>query len=291
MRDFAPPYGEIEIISKNIRRITANNPAPFTFKGTGTYIIGHGKVAVIDPGPNLPEHVDAILNELNDETISHILVTHNHQDHSPAAMPLSNKCGAKIYAANVDNQIYSDHKIEEGIDKTFKPDIVINQGDIIEGTDWTMEAIHTPGHLSNHYCFSYIEEKALFTGDHVMGWSTSIVSPPDGDMQDYMDSLEKLLSRDDNIYYPTHGWPIENPQQFVKQLLGHRLRREKEIIRAIEKGAHTIHEIVQSIYVTIDKKLYPAAARTIYAHLIRLVAIKAVHCGEIPNENSKYFIQ
>jgi len=124
-----------------------------------------------------------------------------------------------------------------------------------------------------------------------MGWSTSIVSPPDGDMQDYMDSLEKLLSRDDNIYYPTHGWPIENPQQFVKQLLGHRLRREKEIIIAIEKGAHTIHEIVQIIYVTIDEKLYPAAARTIYAHLIRLVAIKVVHCDEIPNENSKYFIQ
>lgn len=291
MQDFAPPYGEIEVISKNIRRITANNPAPFTFKGTGTYIIGHGSVAVIDPGPNLADHINAIMTELKDETISHILVTHNHKDHSPAALTLSRLCNAKIYAANVDGQIYSDDKIEEGIDKTFKPDIEINDGDIIQGHNWTLEAVHTPGHLSNHYCFSFKEEKALFTGDHVMGWSTSIVSPPDGDMQDYMDSLEKLLNRDDNIYYPTHGWPIENPNQFVKQLLGHRLRREKEIIRAIEKGAHTIHEIVHNIYITIDKKLYPAAARTIYAHLIRLVAINAVYCDEIPNENSKYFIK
>lgn len=291
MKDFAPPYGEIEVISPNIRRITAYNPAPFTFEGTGTYIVGHGNVAVIDPGPNLPKHIDAILNGLKEDAISHILVTHNHQDHSPAAIPLSKKCGAKIYAANVDDQMYSDHKIEEGIDKAFKPDIEIKEGDIIKGDNWTIEAIHTPGHLSNHYCFAYIEEKALFTGDHVMGWSTSIVSPPDGDMQDYMDSLEKLLKRDDNIYYPTHGWPIENPQQFVKQLLGHRLRREKEIIRAVENKANTIDEIVHKVYFNIDKKLYPAAARTIYAHLIRLVSIGSLCCDGVPVENSKYFIK
>lgn len=291
MKDFEPLYGEIEVISPTIRRITAKNPAPFTFKGTGTYIIGQGSVAVIDPGPNLPQHIAAIQSELNGETISHILVTHNHQDHSPAAVPLSKQCGAKIYAANVDNQIYSDHQIEEGIDKTFKPDIEIKDGDMIKGDNWTIEAIHTPGHLSNHYCFAYLEEKALFTGDHVMAWSTSIVSPPDGDMQDYMDSLDKLLKRKDDVYYPTHGWSINNPQQFVKQLLGHRLRREKEIMRVLENGATTIDEIVHHIYVKIDEKLYPAAARTIYAHLIRLVNIGSIYCEGAPQENSKYFLK
>lgn len=288
MDDFAPLYGEIEIISPNIRRITAPNPAPFTFKGTGTYIIGHGHVAVIDPGPNMPSHIEAILEGLKDETISHILVTHNHQDHSPAAQPLSKICGAKIYAASVGKQQYSNERQEEGIDKSFSPDVILSDGDIIEGENWTIEAVHTPGHLSNHYCFAYRQEKALFTGDHVMGWSTTIVSPPDGDMQDYMDSLEKLLSRDEAIYYPTHGWPIKKPAQFVKQLLGHRLRREKEIIRAIEVGAETIDDIVVKIYVSIDKKLYPAAARTIYAHLIRLVNLGKLACDGAPSETSVF---
>jgi len=288
MDDFLPLYGEIEIISPNIRRITANNPAPFTYKGTGTYIIGHGNVAVIDPGPNMPAHINAILDGLKGETITHIFVTHNHKDHSPAARPLSELCGAKIYAADVENQQYSNDKLEEGIDKSFIPDVILMDGDKIKGNNWTIEAVHTPGHLSNHYCFAYKQEKTLFTGDHVMGWSTSIVSPPDGDMQDYMDSLEKLLNRDEGIYYPTHGWPIKKPAQFVKQLLGHRLRREKEIVRAVGSGAQTIEEIVIKIYVSIDKKLYPAAARTIYAHLIRLVNIDKVACDGAPSETSFY---
>ncbi|MDG1995593.1 MAG: MBL fold metallo-hydrolase [Emcibacteraceae bacterium] len=288
MDDFVPIYGEIEIISPNVRRITANNPAPFTYKGTGTYIIGYGSVAVIDPGPNMPSHIDAIVDGLKGETISHILVTHNHKDHSPAAQPLSKLCGAKIYAADVKNQQYSEDKLEEGIDKFFAPDVILKDGDIIKSSNWTIEAVHTPGHLSNHYCFAYQQEKALFTGDHVMGWSTTIVSPPDGDMQDYMNSLEKLLNRDDSIYYPTHGGAIKKPTQFVKQLLGHRLRREKEIIRAIENGARTIEEIVIKIYVSINKKLYPAAARTIYAHLIRLVNIGKITCDGTPLETSIY---
>ncbi|MDG1708377.1 MAG: MBL fold metallo-hydrolase [Emcibacteraceae bacterium] len=288
MDDFLPLYGEMEIISPNIRRITANNPAPFTFKGTGTYIIGHGNVAVIDPGPNLPSHIDAIIDALKDETISHIFVTHHHQDHSPAAKPLSKICGAKIYAADVGTQQYSNDKLEEGIDKSFTPDVILNDGDTIEGNSWTIEAVHTPGHLSNHYCFSYREEKTLFTGDHIMGWSTTVVSPPDGNMQDYMNSLEKLLNRDDAIYYPTHGWPILKPAQFVKQLLGHRLRREKEIIRTLGKSAMTIEDIVLKIYVNIDKKLYPAAARTIYAHLIRLVNSGKIACDGNPTETSIY---
>ncbi|MCC3862446.1 MBL fold metallo-hydrolase [Pseudemcibacter aquimaris] len=278
----------MEIISPNIRRITANNPMPFTFKGTGTYIIGYGEVAVIDPGPALEDHIDAILSELGSEKISHILVTHNHMDHSPGAKLLSEKTGAKIFGPDTSDQQYSNEKIEEGIDKSFKADVIINDGMIIQGSNWTIEAIHTPGHLSNHYCFAYNQEKALFTGDHVMGWSTTIVSPPDGNMQDYMNSLEMLLGRDDKIYYPTHGWPIEKPHQFVKQLYGHRLRREKEIIRAIEDDANTIKDIVLKIYVTIDERLYPAAARTIYAHLIRLVGLEQVICDGEPSEDTHY---
>lgn len=290
MDDFKPLYGEMEIISPTIRRITANNPMPFTFKGTGTYIVGHGNVAVIDPGPDMADHIDAILSELSDEKISHILVTHNHIDHSPGAKMLSDKTGVKIYGPDTTTQQYSNEKIEEGIDKSFRADVVIENAMVIKGDGWTLEAIHTPGHLSNHFCFAYKQENAIFTGDHVMGWSTTIVSPPDGNMQDYMDSLKYLLSRDDKIYYPTHGWPIDNPKQFVKQLYGHRLRREKEITRAIGEGAHSIKDIVIKIYVTIDERLYPAAARTIYAHLIRLVGLGSVTTEGTPSEDGFYHL-
>ncbi|MBL4603006.1 MAG: MBL fold metallo-hydrolase [Emcibacteraceae bacterium] len=288
MQDFSPLYGEIETISPLIRRITANNPAPYTFKGTGTYIIGHGNVAVIDPGPNLPEHIEAILKALNGETISHILVTHNHKDHSPAAMPLSIKCGAKIYAFNVSDQQHSETLPEEGIDKDFKPDVIINDGDVIKGENWTVEAVHTPGHLSNHICFALREEKALFTGDHIMGWSTTIISPPDGNMQDYMDSLQKLIMRDDEIYYPTHGWPIEKPTKFVSNILKHRLVREKTIVKEIKAGHQSIPKIIKKLYPKLPANLYIAAERTVLAHLIRLIDISEVECGETPTENSTY---
>lgn len=290
MQDFDPPYGEIENITDNLRRITAPNPAPYTFKGTGTYIIGHGHVAIVDPGPNIEAHIDAILTTLKHEKITHILVTHNHKDHSPAARPLSKLCGAKIYAYDVMNQQYTDVDAEEGIDKEFSPDVIIKDGDIIEGENWTIEAVHTPGHLSNHLCFSYLQEQALFTGDHIMGWSTTIISPPDGNMQDYLDSLEKLMDRDEKIYYPTHGLPIENPKQFVRQLHGHRLRRDKEIIRALEQGATTIDKIVQIVYSNIDQKLHLAASRTIYAHLIRLVDIGKLSTDNTPTEISQYYL-
>lgn len=288
MPEFSPPYGEIEQITKNIRRITAPNPAPYTFKGTGTYIIGHDRVAVIDPGPDIPSHIDAIVASLGDEQISHILITHNHKDHSPAAKPLAAKCGAKIYGLDVSDQQHADVDAEEGIDKNYAPDILLKDGEIINGANWTIEVIHTPGHLSNHICFAYHEEQSLFTGDHVMGWSTTIISPPDGNMAEYLASLEILRLRDDKIYYPTHGRPIENPKQFVTQLIGHRLRRDKEIIKAIAGGAHTIDEIVGIIYAMIDRKLYLAASRTIFAHLIRLVELGKVKCDGKPSESSKY---
>ena len=291
MTEFSPPYGEIKNISQKIRRITAPNPAPYTYKGTGTYIIGHKNVAVIDPGPDIPSHIDAIMTSLSDEKITHILITHNHLDHSPAAKLLSQKTGAPVYGFDVSDQQYSDIDAEEGLDKDYRPDFILNDGDIIEEYDWTIEAIHTPGHLSNHLCFAYLEEKALFTGDHIMGWSTTIISPPDGNMGDYLNSLEKLRNREFDIYYPTHGEAISNPKQFVTQLIGHRLRRDKEIIRAIDNGAHTIDQIVEVVYVGLDPKLNLAASRTIYAHLIRLVGLGDVICDGSVSETSKFQVR
>ncbi len=290
MSDFSPPYGEIEYISPNIRRITAPNPAPYTFKGTGTYIVGRGDVAIIDPAPDIRSHIDAIITSLSEEKITHILITHNHKDHSPGAKPLSERTGAKIYGFDVCEQQYAEVEAEEGLDKEYKPDVTLNDGEIINGNGWVIEAIHTPGHLSNHLCFAFVEEQALFTGDHIMGWSTTIISPPDGNMTDYLDSLEKLRLRNDKIYYPTHGAPITNPKQFVTQLIGHRLRRDKEIIRAFSGGSRTIDQLIDVIYVGLDQKLRLAASRTIYAHLIRLVAMGEASCDEPITEQATYHL-
>ncbi|MBT5074510.1 MAG: MBL fold metallo-hydrolase [Kordiimonadaceae bacterium] len=291
MNDFSPPYGEIEDISPLIRRITAPNPAPYTFKGTGTYIVGHGEIAIIDPGPIIPSHLDALKSSLEGETVSHILITHNHKDHSPAAKPLANHFGCEIYGFDVGSQQHADVIAEEGIDKDFKPNQLLKDGDIINGEGWTIEAVHTPGHLSNHLCFAFAEEKALFTGDHIMGWSTTIVSPPDGNMTDYMNSLEKLIERDDEIYYPTHGTYIEKPHRFVSNILRHRLVREKTIIKAVGAGLNEIPQILAKIYPMLPSKLHIAAERTILAHLIRLVELGEVDCDGKASEKSTYSIK
>ncbi|HRW30281.1 MAG TPA: MBL fold metallo-hydrolase, partial [Emcibacteraceae bacterium] len=241
--------------------------------------------------PDMADHIEAIISSLKGEKISHILVTHNHTDHSPGARPLAERCGAKIYGFDVSGQQYSMSKSAEGLDKKFKPDILIKDGDILKGKNWTLEAIHTPGHLSNHLCFALLEEKALFSGDHVMGWSTTIISPPDGNMTEYLISLEKLLMRDDNIYYPTHGWPIDDPKKFVKQVYAHRLRRDNEICRFLEQGDKSMDQIVRMIYPAIDKSLYLAASRTIFAHLIRLVELGKVSSDSPPTENSIYSLK
>lgn len=291
MNEFSPPYGEIEDISPLIRRITAPNPAPYTYKGTGTYIIGHGTLAIIDPGPVIPSHLDALKSSLEGETVSHILVTHNHKDHSPAARPVADHFGCEIYGFDVGDQQHSDVIAEEGIDKDFKPDVILNDGEFIEGRDWTIEAVHTPGHLSNHLCFALEQEKALFSGDHIMGWSTTIVSPPDGNMTDYLNSLEKLIARDDEIYYPTHGTYIENPRRFVSNILKHRLVREKTITKAINAGLDDIPKMIKKIYPALPAKIYIAAECTVLAHLIRLIELGEVGCEGDPSENSTYFIK
>ena len=289
MQDFSPPYGEIEEISPLIRRITAPNPSLYTFKGTGTYIIGRGDVAVIDPGPNMSTHHDAIITELGDEKITHILVTHNHKDHSPGARPLATSSGAKIYAFDVGNQLYSAEEAEEGLDKDFFPDVILKNNDEIKSNNWTIDVVHTPGHLSNHICFGLREEKALFTGDHVMGWSTTLISPPDGSMQDYYNSLNMMMTRDDKIYYPTHGLPIENPLSFIKNTLEHRLSRDQEIMHALEGQRYSIKDLVGIVYPDLSKNLHDAARRTILAHLIRLVALGELESDGKPSESSIYY--
>ena len=269
-RNFDAPYGKTAAVSPLISRLLAQNPGPFTFKGTGVAIIGKDQVAVIDPGPDDPAHLQSLRDALRDKQVTHILVTHTHRDHSPAAKHVKQWTGARTYGlgphGNEGNRV-----IEEGADREFVPDIRLRGGDIIEGDGFTFEAVHTPGHTSNHICYALKEEQALFSGDHVMGWSTTVVAPPDGNMAAYMRSLEILLSRDEQIYWPTHGGPIRNPKAFVSALLRHRLSRESEITAALNDGCHRIPEIVGRVYRGLEPRLIPAAELNVLAHLLKLV--------------------
>jgi glyoxylase-like metal-dependent hydrolase (beta-lactamase superfamily II) len=272
IREFNAPYGESVRVSPLIARVLAKNPGPFTFKGTGVYIVGDKEVAVIDPGPLIDEHVAALRRALEGKRVSHILVTHTHSDHSPAAEPLKRWCGATTFAFGPHGSGHHDEgpRVEEGGDQNFVPDVRLRDGDVIKGSGWTIEAVHTPGHTSNHLCFGLREEKALFSGDHVMGWSTTVVTPPDGNMREYMDSLRKLQTRSDRILYPTHGAPVTDPAPFLEAYLEHRLDREAQILACLGQGVGTIPEIVERLYVDVDRRLHPAAARSVLAHLIQL---------------------
>jgi glyoxylase-like metal-dependent hydrolase (beta-lactamase superfamily II) len=215
VRDIKFEYGKVDQVSPLIRRVVANNPGPFTFTGTGVYIVGAGDhVAVIDPGPDLPEHIDALKRALEGRTVSHILITHTHKDHSPAAQPLKEWSGAPTYSFGPHVET---NDVEEGGDRLFMPDIRVTDGQSIAGADFSISCVFTPGHTSNHMCYALEQEKALFSGDHVMGWSTSVIAPPDGNMADYTRSLEKLIARKDRILYPTHGAPIEDPAPFLRR--------------------------------------------------------------------------
>ena len=272
-RTYDPFYGKVVELSPLIRRICARNPNAFTFHGTGTYIVGRGNVAVIDPGPLIDEHLEAIKSALKGERITHILITHTHNDHSPAAAPLKAATGAKTYGFGPHGagKKHEGIDVEEGGDMDFRPDVVVKDGDTIQGNGWTFDALYTPGHTSNHVCFALREEKALFSGDHVMGWSTTVIGPPDGDMAQYFASLEKLARRDDALYYPTHGNPIRHPQAFVKTLIEHRHARERQIAECLKRGLTSIPDMVAVIYSEVDKKLHPAAAMSVLAHLQHMV--------------------
>jgi len=272
-RTFEAPYERLVSFSPRIRRLLTNNPGPFTFKGTSVAVVGQGRVAVVDPGPDDPEHLAALREVLRGETVSHILITHTHRDHSPAAKALKEWTGAPTYGFGPHGGKLNEHGItvEEGGDREFVPDIVVRDGDIIEGAGFTIQCVHTPGHTSNHICYALKEEKALFSGDHVMGWSTTVIAPPDGDMGDYLASLKKLIARDDAVYWPAHGGPIRDPQRFVDAYLAHRLEREAQIVAALSDGLSAIPDIVEHVYAGLDQRLKPAAGLSVLAHLLQLI--------------------
>ena len=266
------PYAIAEQISPLIRRVLARNASPFSYTGTQTYIVGHGDVAVIDPGPygDDPAHVGELVRLLGQERISAIMCTHTHRDHSPAAAPLKELTGAPIIGC-APLMLHDDGpRADAGFDDTYAPDRVLTDGEALKGPGWTLTAVATPGHTSNHLCYALAEEKALFSGDHIMGWSTTVVSPPDGDMADYMASLALMISRDDVVYYPAHGPQVDTPQRLARGMMGHRKQREGQIMRLLEKGVGAIPDMVAEMYKGLDMRLRGAAGRSVLAHLIDL---------------------
>jgi glyoxylase-like metal-dependent hydrolase (beta-lactamase superfamily II) len=288
-REFSFEYGRLEPVAPNVRRIVARNPSPFTFRGTGTYVIGSGEVAVIDPGPDLPEHVEALLTGLAGERVTHILITHTHRDHSPAAAALKAATGAPTWGFGPHaGGVRGELGVEEGGDWDFVPDVAVRDGERIAGRGWRFEAVHTPGHTSNHLCFALEDSGILFSGDHVMGWSTSVISPPDGDMAAYMASLDKLLGRLDTVYWPTHGPAIGEPQRHVRAFIAHRREREAGILDCLSAGVEQTDGIVERLYVDLQPGLRRAAGRSVQAHLIDLVERGIVECDGPPTVEARY---
>lgn len=293
VREIKFEYGVPEQVSPLIRRVIANNPGPFTYTGTGVYIIGHGDVAVIDPGPELSVHFDALKAVLKGERVTHVLVTHSHMDHSPLAHPLAEAFGAKVYAGGPVIPTECEVRLEAGDDLRFKPDVTIADGDVFSGPGWTIEALATPGHTSNHVCYALKEESALFSGDHIMGWSTTVISPPDGDMGDYLASLHKVLDRNFQTIWPTHGPPIRRTQEFVRAYINHRKERDSQILQALRQGQTHIPDMVANIYANVDKRLHPAACHSVLAHMMHFVREGIVDCDELfcPGINSIYTLR
>ena len=265
------PTGVAMSLSPLVARVLAPNPSPFTYTGTQTYVVGREDVAVIDPGPADPGHIAALQSAIAGRTVTAIICTHTHRDHSPAAPPLSALTGAPIIGCAPLALEDDGPRADAALDPDYAPDRVLTDGERLGGAGWTLEALATPGHTSNHLCFALLEEQALFTGDHIMGWSTSVVSPPDGDMAAYMRSMQRLVDRDDVIYYPAHGDPVEKPQRLARSMMGHRRHREGQIIRYLQgNGAALIPDMVSDMYKGIDPRLYPAAGRSVLAHLLDL---------------------
>jgi glyoxylase-like metal-dependent hydrolase (beta-lactamase superfamily II) len=265
------PTGLAEQCEPLVRRVLATNPSAFSYTGTQSYIVGAGEaVAVIDPGPNEAAHLNALLAAIGSASVAAIICTHTHRDHSPAAAPLAAATGGPVigcaYLAIDDDGPRAD----AAFDLTYRPDRVLADGECLTGPDWTLTAVATPGHTSNHLCLALQQTRALFSGDHVMGWSTTVVSPPDGDMTAYMASLQLLQSRDDRVYYPAHGEAITKPRQLVRGMIGHRRQRENQILRLLEQGTGAIEQMVPLMYKSVDQQLWPAAGRSVLAHLIDL---------------------
>ncbi|MBH5323514.1 MBL fold metallo-hydrolase [Aurantiacibacter sediminis] len=263
------PTGDLEQLEPLVARVLAPNASAFTYTGTQTYLVGIEDLAVIDPGPADEEHLDALIRAIDGRPIRAIMCTHTHRDHSPAAMPLAERTGAPIVGC-APLRMEGGGGVEAAYDQEYEPDRVLEDGEAMTGAGWTLTALFTPGHISNHLCFALEETGVVFTGDHVMGWSTSVIVPPDGDMGDYMASLHKLYERDDRIYYPAHGPAVEKPKQLVRGNIGHRKAREGQILKLLTEAAQPIEDLVARMYSGVDKRLWPAAQMSVWAHLIHL---------------------
>ena len=276
-RSFDLPPGRVEEVMPGVRALLVDNPGPFTFKGTLSYIIGKGRVAIIDPGPIDEAHIAALLDAVRGETVTHILVTHTHRDHSPAAARVKAATGAKTYAEGPHRAARPLHvgeapRLEASADRDFHPDVALADGETVSGPGWALEAVTTPGHTANHMAFALKGAPVLFSGDHVMAWSTSIVAPPDGAMSDYMASLEKLRRRAETVYFPGHGGAVRDAPRFVQQYIAHRRAREASILERLAAGEADIPTLVRSIYLGLDPRLTKAAGLSVLAHLEDLTA-------------------
>ncbi len=276
-RDFPLKPGVADQVVPGVRRVLCNNPSPFTFTGTVSYIVGEGNVAIIDPGPDDEAHAKALLDAVKGETVTHIIVTHTHRDHSPNAARIKAATGAPVYAEGphrASRPRYDSEKIstESGADRNFMPDVKVKSGEVIEGDGWSLEAVATPGHTANHLAFAWPEKSVNFVGDHVMGWSTSIVAPPDGSMVDYMASLDRLSDRPEQLYFPGHGPAIPEGPRYARFLTRHRKAREASVLHRLAKGEADIPTMVRAIYIGLDPRLAPAAGYSVLAHLEDLVA-------------------
>lgn len=292
-KSFALLPGQLDAVIPGVRRLLVDNPGPFTFKGTLTYIVGRGQVAIIDPGPDDPAHVAALLDAVRGETVTHILVTHTHRDHSPAAARIKAATGARTFAEGPHRparplHVGEVHALEGSGDRDFRPDIALADGEVVSGPGWTIEAVTTPGHTANHMAFALKEANALFSGDHVMAWSTSVIAPPDGAMSDYMASLDKLTRRAETTYLPGHGGIIREAPRFVQSYIRHRHDREASILRRLGKGEADIPTLVRAIYIGLDPRLAKAAGLSVLAHLEDMVTRGVVMTDGVPSVSGTY---
>jgi glyoxylase-like metal-dependent hydrolase (beta-lactamase superfamily II) len=283
----------VDDVMPGVRRVMADNPGPFTFKGTISYIIGKGRVAIVDPGPDDPRHIAALLEAVRGETVSHIFVTHTHRDHSPAVPAIKAATGATVYAEGPHRaarplHIGENNPLDASADRDFRPDVALKDGEIVTGDGWSIEAVTTPGHTANHMAYAFRENNTLFAGDHVMGWATTIVAPPDGAMSDYMASLHKLAKRTEKIYLPGHGPAITDAPRFVNYYILHRMAREDSILHRLSKGPSDIPSIVRASYIGIDPRLVGAAGLSVLAHLEDLVARGVVETDGAPSVGGVY---
>jgi glyoxylase-like metal-dependent hydrolase (beta-lactamase superfamily II) len=292
-KSFDLAAGQVEEVMPGLRRLMVDNPSPFTYKGTVSYILGRGRVAILDPGPEHEQHIAALLDAVRGETVTHVFVTHTHRDHSPAAARIKAATGAIVVAEGPHRaarplHLGENQRLEASGDLAFRPDLAIPDGESVSDGGWTLEAITTPGHTANHMAYAYKQAGLLFSGDHVMAWSTPVVAPPDGAMGDYMASLDKLSKRPESTYFPGHGGAVRDAPRFVQYYIRHRRAREASILRRLAKGAADIPTIVRAVYIGLDPRLVSAAGLSVLAHLEDLLARGLVATDGEPSLTSVY---